>query len=130
GREDLRPGGELDVDLEPDHRLPHLEHRREPAWLGHVRPPIPAGRRSPSPTVASMTAPARSSAASSSGRSRSCAPIGRPSPVRPHGTLMPGSPARLHDSVNTSPRYMSIGVALAPNANAGVGAVGVRITSQ
>jgi hypothetical protein len=88
------------------------------------------GRRSPSPTAASITAPARSSVISSSGWPSSWAPIGRPSPVRPHGTLIPGSPARLHDSVNTSARYMSNGVALAPNANAAVGVVGVRMTSQ
>ena len=49
--------------------------------------------------------------------------------VSPHGTLMPGSPARLHDSVKMSPRYMSSGVAFAPNANAAVGVVGVRMTS-
>ncbi len=30
---------------------------------------------------------------------RSCAPIGRPEPERPHGTEIPGMPARLHGIV-------------------------------
>jgi len=97
--------------------------------VGHAAPPI-GGRRSPSPTAASITWAARSRVASSSGLPSSWAPIGRPSPDRPHGTLRPGRPARLHDSVKTSARYMSTGLALAPNGNATVGVVGVRITSQ
>ena len=59
----------------------------------------PPGLRSPSPTRASSAAAAWITVASSSGLPSSCAPIGSPSLVSPHGTLAPGSPARLHASV-------------------------------
>ena len=35
--------------------------------------------------------------------------MGRPEAVKPHGTLIPGGPARLRDSVSTSDRYMPSG---------------------
>ena len=58
-----------------------------------------------------------------------CMPIGNPLDEKPHGTLMPGKPARFTPIVYTSHRYIANGSALAPRLNAGVGAVGVMIAS-
>ena len=51
--------------------------------------------------------------------------------VNPHGTDMPGIPARLHDMVKMSDRYMVSGSwVFSPSLKAGVGHVGVAITSH
>src|ERR1043166_8058019 len=50
--------------------------------------------------------------------------------VNPHGTLIPGMPAMLQVRVKTSSRYTASGSAdFSPILNAGVGEVGVSITS-
>ena len=60
----------------------------------------------------------------------SCSPTGSPSGVKPHGTLIPGSPASGAPRVKTSARYMDIGsCTFSPSRNAGVGEVGVAMRS-
>jgi hypothetical protein len=50
--------------------------------------------------------------------------------VKPHGTLMAGSPARLALTVKTSARYICSGSETrSPILNAGVGLVGIATTS-
>ena len=62
---------------------------------------------------------------------KNCTPIGRPAAVKPQGTEMPGFPARLVEMVKISERYICKGVSVfSPILNAGVGVVGVRITSH
>ncbi|MNV92536.1 hypothetical protein D3C71_1871480 [compost metagenome] len=49
----------------------------------------------------------------------------------PHGTLMPGRPARLVESVKMSARYICTGSAVfSPSFHATVGATGPMITSH
>src|SRR5258706_11925391 len=79
----------------------------------------------------SMPKAARSKVASSKALPISCRPSGRPFSVRPAGTEMPGSPARLTVTVKTSCRYISSGsLVLAPTPKAGPGVAGVNSTSH
>ena len=56
--------------------------------------------------------------------------MGRPSGVKPQGTLIAGEPARLALTVKMSPRYMCSGSETrSPSGNAGVGVVGIATTS-
>src|SRR6185503_967091 len=72
----------------------------------------------------------RRSVAASNRRPVSRRPIGSRSAVKPHGTLTAGSPARLALTVNTSARYICSGSETrSPIRNAGVGLVGIAITS-
>src|SRR3990172_1567380 len=72
-----------------------------------------------------------STVSSSIGLPRICNPMGRFSFVNPHGRERPGIPARLHEMVKISERYMVRGSAtFSPILNAGVGEVGVTITSH
>ena len=60
----------------------------------------------------------------------SCKPIGRPFESVPHGTVIPGSPARFTEIVYISPRYILRGsLKLSPSFGAVVGAAGPKITS-
>ena len=57
--------------------------------------------------------------------------MGRPACVYPQGTEMPGMPARFVEIVKMSERYIWSGSSIfSPILKAGVGVVGVRITSQ
>ena len=58
-----------------------------------------------------------------------CSPIGSPAVLHPHGTEMPGSPARLTGTVEMSCKYICSGFSISPMRYAVVGAVGVMITS-
>jgi len=61
----------------------------------------------------------------------SCRPMGRPVEEKPHGTDIPGIPARLADKVKMSDKYMVSGSStFSPILNAGVGAIGDTMTSQ
>lgn len=67
---------------------------------------------------------------SASGDANICMPMGKPSCDAPHGTDIPGNPAMLHEIVNTSARYIFSGSSrFSPSLNAGVGVVGVQMTS-
>ena len=58
-------------------------------------------------------------------RVKICIPTGRPSLVRPHGTLMHGMPARLPVIVKMSDKYMARGSStFSPRRNAGKGETG------
>ena len=61
----------------------------------------------------------------------SCTPIGSPvAGENPHGTLIAGRPVRLALTVKMSSRYIWSGsLVFSPSLNAGVGVVGVAITS-
>ena len=73
----------------------------------------------------------RISVASSNGFPISCIPIGNPEFVNPHGTEIPGRPARFTGIVNMSDKYMVKGSAsFSPNLNGGVGITGVIIASH
>jgi len=57
--------------------------------------------------------------------------MGRPEDENPHGTDMPGIPARFAERVKMSDRYIVNGSSIiSPILKAGVGATGDRITSQ
>ena len=57
--------------------------------------------------------------------------MGSPAWVKPQGREIPGIPARLAEMVKISERYMVRGSSVfSPSQKAGVGAVGVKITSQ
>ena len=82
------------------------------------------------PAASSSTPAARSTVASSNGRPISCRPSGSPSADSPAGTEMPGRPARLAGTVNTSFRYIWIGSSIfSPIRKAALGVVGVSSTS-
>ena len=76
-------------------------------------------------------APTANSVSSSNGRPMTCRPSGSPSADKPAGTAMPGRPAMLTVTVNTSLRYISIGSAetFSPMPKAADGVAGVRIAS-
>ena len=57
----------------------------------------------------------------------SCSPMGRPPPVKPAGTEIPGRPARLTGIVSTSFRYIDSGSAFSPSLKATPGVVGAAI---
>ena len=57
--------------------------------------------------------------------------MGSPAAVKPQGTEIPGIPARFVEIVKISERYICIGSPVfSPIRKAGVGVVGVRITSH
>src|SRR5690606_34148734 len=90
-----------------------------------------AGARS-SAALFSITRPAANRVSSSNGRPISCSPSGSPEASLPAGTAMPGSPAMLTVTVNTSLRYIFTGSTLrscSPMPNAADGVAGVRIAS-
>ena len=69
--------------------------------------------------------------ASSKGFPMICRPMGSPDLVKPQLRLIPGIPARFAEMVNRSDRYICRGSSVfSPNLKAGVGDVGVTITSQ
>ena len=71
-----------------------------------------------------------STVASSMARPVSCRLHGSRASVNPHGIEIDGRPARLAATVKTSARYICSGSAIrSPSANAGVGLVGIAITS-
>ena len=57
--------------------------------------------------------------------------MGRPAAVKPHGTDIPGIPARLADIVKISDKYICRGSsAFSPILKAAVGDTGDKMTSQ
>src|SRR5205085_7886444 len=85
---------------------------------------VSVGRRVCQSVACSYIRAARKSVASLNAGPRSWKPIGSgfASLVNPHGTLMPGMPAMLHVTVNTSIRYIARGsLDFSPILKAGVG---------
>ena len=68
---------------------------------------------------------ARIKVASSSGFPMICNPIGMRLLLNPHGTEIPGSPARFNGTVHISIKYICRGLVIDPILYAGVGAAGV-----
>src|SRR5262249_2870856 len=118
--EDLAPGQELGVHLEPDDRLE----------VGHAHAAPRGGVRRWKSCSRSNARPMRRTRASSQGRPRISRPMGRFALVKPQGMLIPGRPARLHGSVKTSFRYIASGsLTFSPMRKAGVGEVGESTAS-
>src|SRR3954453_16438228 len=114
--EHLRARLQVDVDLEPNDRLPRAHRYR-------------SGTKSNS-RARSSAWPARNSTFSENWRPISCRPTGSPS-ERPHGMDRPGSPARFEGMVNRSAAYIASGLSVrAPSSNATVGEVGLTSTSN
>src|SRR4029453_8772127 len=113
--EDLAPGQELGVDLEPDDLLE----------IGHAHAAPRGGVRRWKSCSRSNARAMRSTRASSQGLPRICRPMGRLALVNPQGGLSPGSPARLQGKVKTSLRYIASGsLTFSPMRKAAVGEVG------
>src|SRR5437773_5285669 len=95
-----------------------------------VMPAFLSGRAWWCGVARSYAAATRNIVASANEFAMICSPTGRPS-ERPHGMLMPGRPAMLPGSVNTSLRYIASGsFTFCPILNATVGDVGVTIASH
>src|ERR1019366_1161127 len=119
--EHLRARSQLDVDLQPDHRLVcHTAH-----------PPPPRRAGLPSKPIACSSANATSSMRLSlNAGPASWKPTGSPS-LHPEGMEIAGMPANGIGTVQKSLRYMASGSSvLAPSSNAVHGLVGVTTKSS
>src|SRR5208337_2416111 len=134
--EQFRVADHLRMHFQPDHDLPgsgaaveRVGRRVHLGPLAHAASSDRSGFAS-KPAAASIAALTANTVSSSNGRPITCSPSGSPFASSPAGTLIPGTPAMLAGTVNTSLRYIFTGSSMfSPCANAALGAVGVTSAS-
>src|SRR5580700_3169665 len=126
--EHLAAREQLRVHLEPDDHLVAIQPRRNRRRLGHAALDAYGEGTVWKSVACSYACATRRTRASSKRGAITCNPTGRPS-TKPHGTEMPGTPARFAGRVTASHMYMESGSSRDPIGNATLGEVGHTIAS-